>query len=162
MPFAKTTSMSLVLISPSTVIRLNDMFTASVNAFCNTSGVTAASVVIRPNTLPYWDRSCRRLGHASEANRYTPYFNHIPTGFYKRICRHDRLGCFFPAEFRQFSYCLPDTGRQFSMGNGTPMTPVDATTTASGGISSNEATCFAVFLASVSPCSPVQRLRNQH
>ena len=50
-PLASTTAMSLVLVSPSTVIMLNETSTAALSLSCKNSLSTAASVVMKASIV---------------------------------------------------------------------------------------------------------------
>ena len=53
---------------------------------------------------------------------------------------------------------LGSAARILSIGSGTPITPVEAISTCSGGMRSSSPTISVISRASLTPCSPVQTL----
>ena len=151
--------MSLVLWSPSTLIRLNDPPTARRMAACSASRSTAKSVATKQNIVAFigwiipvpFEIPPSVMGRPPMSTRTAASLGWVS------VVMIPSAACRPPWGDRAFtSFGRP--ARILSMGRGRPMTPVEATRTRASGMRSCLATISVISRASRRPCSPVATL----
>ena len=158
-PLASRRTVSLVLMSPSIVIRLKEFSTASFRIFCNVELGAKISVVRNANIVAM-------LGSIIPAPLTTPPIVISPRE-HSIFAEHDLVQV---SEVRIASWkarapshsslmsslasLIPVVRRL--MGSGTPILPVEQTRTSLEWMFKCLATSEAIFLVSSSPCFPVQ------
>ena len=156
---ARITTMSFVDMSPSTVIALKDWSTAFRSAARRPGAVTAQSVVRNANIV------------ASAGLIIPDPLAMPPTRIRRPSIRHSTaVSLIVRSVVRIASLAARDPWRLSAaaasgmplkirrMGRGRPITPVEATRTSPGFISSAQAVAVAMDAASARPCGPVQAL----
>ena len=153
-PFARTSSVSFVLVSPSTEIALNVRSAALSSVARSVAASTRASVVTNARSVAMcgwiipapFATPPRRTGP-----RARPTSRCASLGFVSVVMIARAIAS--PASVESF---IPATALAIrSTGNGTPMTPVLATATSYGDARTSAAAALAIATASSSPCSPV-------
>jgi hypothetical protein len=147
-----------VLVSPSTVMQLKVAFTTRARHACRSAGSIAASVVMNASIVAM-------VGAIIPAPFAIAPIRTAPAGV--SISSEARLDALSvvriasavvrssPSVSRSNACAIPDSTA--GIGNGTPITPVEATTTCVGGHSSRLATSSAMRCASRMPCAPVRQ-----
>jgi len=90
-PVATRMRESLVDVSPSTVMRLNDASAIAAVSSCHKVGATATSVAMKRAWSPYSAGSCLRLGNAGHGDRPAVQFDQARDGLRHGVRRHDRF-----------------------------------------------------------------------
>ncbi len=156
-PFASAITVSFVLMSPSTVMRLNEFETTIFKILRKTVCGTSASVVITQSMVAM-------LGSIMPAPLAMPPTRNAPFGVSTEIeisFGKVSLVMIAPAAgrlpIRESEMALMPFARR-SAGSGTPMRPVEQTRTCFGSSSKRAAVAAAVSFAAANPSAPVQAL----
>src|SRR5579871_5124598 len=158
-PLASRSTVSFVLMSPSTEMALNEPSTASASAACAARGAIAASVTtktssvaiagaIMPAPLP---KTATVTGRPPTRSRRTAVFGNASVVQIARAAAGSASGASAPTARR-----TPASSR--ARGTGTPMRPVAHSSTASGGTPSSRAASAVDASTARSPAAPVQAL----
>src|SRR5437667_187009 len=158
-PFASTATVSLVDWSESTVVRLKDRSTARCTTAPSAPRATTASVATKQNIVARWGSSIATplaippivTGRPPTSTRSADSLGRVSVVMMASAAPRPPWGDSDLAS-------LGSAARILSIGSGTPMTPVDATSTWLAGIRSSSPTSCVISRASLMPCSPVQTL----
>ena len=158
-PLASRNTLSLVLMSPSIVIRLNDSSTASNSPLRSVSAGIAASVVTKHSIVAMLGEIMPApLTQPPSRTRCCPSSNEIASSLGRvSLVMIARATAWPPSR----SSPATSSGRHGSMraiGSGRPITPVEATPTSVRRRPRPEATQAAMVVASRIPWMPVQAL----
>ena len=148
-PLANRSTVSLVEVSPSTEIILKVSLISSERAFCSSSLVIAASVVINPSMVHIFGWIMPEPLHIPPIVTVLPpisicaptYFGFVSVVMMALAASRPSFSL---PSFAAANFSTPAAIR--SMGSCMPMTPVDATSTESSGTSSALAAASAVSL----------------
>ena len=161
MPFASTSSVSFVEVSPSTETILKVSFTSSRSASWRSSLEIAASVVTNPSIVHMSGWIMPEPLHMPPTVTVFPSISNctaasLDTVSVVIIASAAIRPASLPSDLVRASSSIPAV--IFSTGICIPITPVEATSTASAGISSVSAAHSAVFLQQSYPAAPVHAL----
>ena len=158
-PLASASTVSLVDVSPSTVMWLKDSFTAAHSTSRKTVGATAASVVMKASMVAMrgWiipaplATPARQTDRTPASVRNTQDFENVSVVLMARATSS-------ALSVDRFRERAGSWSRMRSSFSGTPMTPVEATRTWRGEIPSSFAAARALSSEVRSPSAPVQAL----
>ena len=155
-PLARSSTVSLVEVHPSTSRVLKLSATPATSARCSCSGVASASVVRTASIVAmFGDEHGRALGHAADGEAVASH--HAPPCGGCRWCGSPRRR----RRRRRPSRAATSPGRAAetaSIGSGMPMRPVEQTSTWWRSTPSSAATRSHIVSASRTPASPVAAL----
>src|SRR3989441_1145872 len=158
-PCASPATVSPVDWSESTVVRLKDRSTARCTPAPSAPRATFASVATKQNIVARWGSSIATplalppivTGRPPTSTRSADSLGRVSVVMMASAAPRPPWGDSDLAS-------LGSAARILSIGSGTPMTPVDATSPWLAGIRSSSPTSRVISRASLMPCSPVQTL----
>src|SRR5881628_123997 len=158
-PLAMTATVSLVDVSLSTVMRLNERSTARLRIGSSAPRATAASVVTKQNIVAMWGSIMPTpLAIPPRVTVRPPISQRSAASFVRvSVVRMASAAACPPCGESDFT-SVGMAARILSIGSGWPMTPVAPTSTCEAGIRSRSATCLTISRASRMPRSPLQTL----
>ncbi len=159
MPLASRITVSLVLMSPSTLIRLNDWFTAVARHCFSCRGAITASVVKNPSIVAMFGWIIPApLAMPPIVIRLPPRVTRTAYSFEQEslVMIASAAGAPPLAEIMPSSFLMP--AWILTLGRRTPMRPVEQTNTSSSSQPIRRATPAAIARAWIIPIGPVQAL----
>src|SRR5882724_141094 len=158
-PLAMTATVSLVEVSLSTVMRLNERSTVRLSTGSSAPRATAASVVTKQNIVAMWGSIMPTpLAIPPRVTVRPPISQRSAASFVRvSVVRMASAAACPPCGESDFT-SVGMAARILSIGSGWPMTPVAPTSTCEAGIRSRSATCLTISRASRMPRSPLQTL----
>ena len=158
-PLASAITVSLVDMSPSTVMVLNVSSTASASAACSTAGATVASVVMKQSIVAIWGWIIPEpLAIAANLTALPP----TSISRNATLVRRSVVRIASAAGMTSSPSAATSAGTAAairSTGSGMPIAPVDAVSTAAASTPRPSATAFATARSSTAPRGPDDRVR---